>query len=203
MLEDDAFLHFTRKLNQELEYILALPFVNFWAEVTKDSQVIDFLDAFLLNVRKKNDVYKLQAGVIDALGAGSRQSSMHLDATIEDDGGVQTSKKRVKTQMNRLIKVVLKMFYRLSKPVESDSAYFPINVYQGLIYNNWIFDIAKLYDIIAVYGNSNTVLVKSMIESVFENDKRYVQDFKDGVDTIIGMLKKNFSSSLKVSDMMN
>jgi len=72
VLEDEAFLHYTRRLNQELEYILSLPFVNFWAEVTKDSQVIDFLDAFLLNVRKKNDVYKLQAGVIDALGAGSR-----------------------------------------------------------------------------------------------------------------------------------
>ena len=66
-----------------------------------------------------------------------------------------------------------------------------------------MFDIAKLYDIIAVYGHSNTVLVKSMIESVFENDKRYVQDFKDGVDTIINMLKKNFSSSVKVSDMIN
>ena len=40
--------------------------------MTKDSQIIDFLDAFLLNVRKKNDVYKLQAGVIDSLGIGSR-----------------------------------------------------------------------------------------------------------------------------------
>ena len=40
------------------------------------------------------------------------------------------------------------------------------------------------------------------MESVFDNDKRYVQDFKDGVDTIINMLKKNFSTSLKVSDMM-
>ena len=55
-----------------LEYILEKPFVKFWAEITKDSQVIDFLDAFLLNVRKKNDVYKLQAGVIDSLGIGSR-----------------------------------------------------------------------------------------------------------------------------------
>lgn len=48
-------------------------FVQFWAEVTKDSQVIDFLDAFLLNVRKINDVYKLQVGVLDRLGM--RQSS--------------------------------------------------------------------------------------------------------------------------------
>lgn len=75
-------------------------------------------------------------------------------------------------------------------------------MYQGLVYNNWLFDIAKMYDLIAVYGQSNRDLVKSILESVFENDKRYVQDFKDGVDTIITMLKRNFSSALKVSDIM-
>ena len=51
-----------------MEYVLSMNFVQFWAEVTKDSQVIDFLDAFLLNVRKINDVYKLQVGVLDRLG---------------------------------------------------------------------------------------------------------------------------------------
>ena len=104
--------------------------------------------------------------------------------------------------MNRLLKAVLKIFYRFSKPVESDKDYLPIDVYQGLVYNNWLFDIAKMYDLIAVYGQSNRDLVKSILESVFENDKRYVQDFKDGVDTIITMLKRNFSSALKVSDIM-
>ena len=59
ILEDEAFLHYTRQLTQEVEYILSKSFVQFWAEVTKDSQVIDFLDAFLLNIRKINDVYKL------------------------------------------------------------------------------------------------------------------------------------------------
>ena len=68
MLEDEAFLHYTRQLTQEVEYVLSMNFVQFWAEVTKDSQVIDFLDAFLLNVRKINDVYKLQVGVLDRLG---------------------------------------------------------------------------------------------------------------------------------------
>ena len=54
---------------QELDYVLSLPFPAFWAEMTKDSQIIDFLDAFLLNVRKKNDIYKLQIAVLDQLGA--------------------------------------------------------------------------------------------------------------------------------------
>ena len=57
--------------------MLNLPFVQFWAEVTKDSQVIDFLDAFLLNMRKRNDVYKLQVCVLEKLG--SRQASSAVD----------------------------------------------------------------------------------------------------------------------------
>ena len=61
-------------------------------------------------------------------------------------------------------------------------------------------------------GGASSTIAKSMSaydkdfsDAIYgiENDKRYVQDFKDGVDTIIGMLKKTFSSSLKVTDMIN
>ena len=105
-----------------------MPFPAFWAEVTKDSQIIDFLDAFLLNVRKKNDVYKLQIAVLDQLGA--RQSSaMMEDEGPEIEGGALTTKKLVRQHMNRLLSVVLKFFYRLSRPVESDTDYFPLPVY--------------------------------------------------------------------------
>ena len=98
---------------------------------------------------------------------------------------------------------MLKIFFRLSKPVESDRDYFSLPKYQELVYNNYIFDNAKLYDLVAIYGKSNTAIVKSIVQSVFDNDKRYVQDFKEGVDTIIGMLKTNFSFSLNISDMIN
>ena len=37
ILEDEAFLFYTRKLCQELEFVLNQPFVHFWAEITKDS----------------------------------------------------------------------------------------------------------------------------------------------------------------------
>ena len=97
-----------------------------------------------------------------------------MDTESDVEGGALTTKKLTKQAMNRLLSTVLKFFYRMSKPVESDTEYFPLPVYQELVYNNWLFDIAKLYDIIAVYGQSNPTLVKSIVESVFENDKRYL-----------------------------
>ena len=58
-IDREAFLLYTRLTIKELQYFLNLPFIKFWAEIVKDSQIIDFLDDFLLNVRKHNDVYKL------------------------------------------------------------------------------------------------------------------------------------------------
>lgn len=202
ILEEEAFLHYSRQLTQELEHVLALPFVKFWAEMTKDSQVIDFLDAFLFNMRKRNDTYKLQAGALKSSQGVATEADIEEVKAAFEGGGVLTSKDLIRNSINRLLCTVLKIFYRLSKPIESEKDYFALSVYNDLVYNNWLFDIAKLYDLIAVYGKSNPEAVKGIVLTVFENDKRYVQDFKEGVDTIITMLKKNFSSSSKVSDMI-
>ncbi len=52
--------------------------------------------------------------------------------------------------------------------------------------------MAKLIDIAAVYGQSNLQTVQNIISNVFENDKRYVQDFKECVDMLINLIKKTF-----------
>jgi len=76
--------------------------------------------------------------------------------------------------MNHILEVILKILYRLAMPLESDSDYFSAAFYQKLVYNNWIYDMAKLFDIGAIYGQSNPEVVKEIVFSVFENDKRYV-----------------------------
>jgi len=98
ILDEEAYMFYTRALTAEVEQVLHLPFVHFWAEITKDSQVMDFLDALLNNVRKRNDVYKLQLGVLEKLG--SRHASYQEP---EIDGGVLTSAKLVKQHVNRLL----------------------------------------------------------------------------------------------------
>jgi hypothetical protein len=42
--------------------------------------------------------------------------------------------------------------------------------------------MAKVIDIAAVYGKSNENIVHQIINNIFENDKRYVEDFKEAVD---------------------
>ena len=53
-------MHHLKQMRKGLSYLISLPFVKFWAEIVKDGQYLDFLDMFLQNMRKYNDVYKLQ-----------------------------------------------------------------------------------------------------------------------------------------------
>ena len=59
--------------------------------------------------------------------------------------------------------------------------------------------MAKLIDIASIYSQSNKDTVMKLVGSVFENDKRYVQDFKESVDLMLNLLKKLFKEAVKVS----
>lgn len=76
--------------------------------------------------------------------------------------------------MNKALYIILRIFYRLSVYQESDEAYFSLAFYQKIVYDNWVFDMAKLIDIAAVYGKSNPLIVQQIIINLFDNDKRFV-----------------------------
>lgn len=66
---------------------------------------------------------------------------------------------------------------------------------------NSLFDIAKLYDIAAIYGPDNKDSVRALINNVFENDNRFFSDFKESIDMMISHLKRCFTAALRVSEM--
>ena len=104
--------------------------------------------------------------------------------------------------MNDMLGIVLKLFYRLSFREQSEEEYLPLDVYADIVYENFLFDMPKLYDIVAIYGQSNPVTVKTLVSNVCSNDKRFINDFGESIATIITLLKKSFTTSLKVSDMI-
>ncbi len=77
--------------------------------------------------------------------------------------------------MNTMLNLVLKIYYRLSLNIENEeNEYFSLGFYSKLIYDNWIFDMAKLIDIAAVYGKSNSETVLKLITNVFDNEKKFI-----------------------------
>lgn len=59
MLAEEELLHHFRKLTRELDFLLDLPFCTFWAYMKTFPIFINFLDEFLQNLRKYNDLEKI------------------------------------------------------------------------------------------------------------------------------------------------
>ena len=75
--------------------------------------------------------------------------------------------------------------------------------YGDLVYNNGLFDIAKLLDIAAIYGSSNQGAVNSLMNNVFEFVPKIQSDFKESFDMMINIFKRIFKDALKCDQMIN
>ena len=60
----------------------------------------------------------------------------------------------------------------------------------------------KLIDLAGVHGKSNGEIVTKLISNVFEHDKRFIQDFNESVDLLMGLIKTKFKEYHKVCSMI-
>lgn len=190
-LELDEFLHFTRNINRDLEYLLHLKFTHFWGMISKVAEISKFIDEFLQSMRKHNDIFKLQH--VTQYYTNPSFFSNSEDKQLHDE---------IRGSINKMLDIVLKLYFRMSMHQESDEEYFSVGFYAKMIYDNWIFDMAKLIDIPAIYGRSNPETVQKMLLNVFDSEKRLVQDFKDTFDLMVGLLKTKFKEYQKVKSMI-
>jgi hypothetical protein len=65
----------------------------------------------------------------------------------------------VKSYVTKILNAIFKILFRLSSNMESETEYFPLEFYRNLVYENQIFDIAKLLDIAAIFGSGNNKIV--------------------------------------------
>jgi hypothetical protein len=61
----------------ELDFILDLKFVKFWAYMVKNPYVMEFLDSLLMNMRKNNDIYKLVVESEDQVSPSLKRSTSY------------------------------------------------------------------------------------------------------------------------------
>lgn len=59
LLEDSELIHHLRKITKAMEFLEDFPFWRFWAHIIKFPLFIDFIDQFLMNIRKYNDLEKI------------------------------------------------------------------------------------------------------------------------------------------------
>lgn len=90
-------MHFMRHQLREINYLVGLPYVQFWFELLKDTKLVEFFDALLLNFRKYRDTYKLQ-----------------LVAEVREAAKLEVASTDMQSLINEVLSVVLRVFYRIS-----------------------------------------------------------------------------------------
>ena len=60
MLAEKELLHHVRKITKILEFLDDFTFWRFWAHIIKFPLFLEFIDEFLQNIRKYNDIEKIQ-----------------------------------------------------------------------------------------------------------------------------------------------
>ena len=115
ILEESELIHFMRQIMLEMNNVLDMPFVEFWANIVKRSNVINFLDALLMNMRKNDDIYKLVV-----------ESEARVDVSLKRSLSFGS---KVKSHMIEVLQLVLRLFFRLSSNMESENEFFPLEFY--------------------------------------------------------------------------
>ena len=78
------------------------------------------------------------------------------------------------------------LFYRLTNDLENINNYFNNDLvkYGEFLYENWIFDIPKLFDFACVYYLSNAMNCNKVISFVFQTQPKYNHDLKHAIDVV-------------------
>lgn len=56
-------------------------------------------------------------------------------------------------------------------------------VFGDILYQHFLFDIPKMFDLCSIYGQENAALLGKMISNIFTNQPRYSQDLMASIDS--------------------
>nr|CAB3223416.1 activating signal cointegrator 1 complex subunit 2-like [Phallusia mammillata] len=110
----------------------------------------------------------------------------------------------IKRKHDLVHRLVFLVFQRMSTTRESKSEFISKEYFGQLIYDNFLFDIPRLMDISALYGNQHSIkLVRKVVSSVFECQQSYVSDLQQAAKTVVEILTQTENKCLKEGDGAN
>jgi len=166
---DPERLEFLQLFSSQLQQLLRLRFHIFWSQVIYDPQVVRALDTYLWFCLRRHDVAR-SAEEAEAAEATSTMQAEEQEVT------------------KAIARHVLALLLRLSRPQETTHDFITPEKYGELILEHRIFDVPKLIDICAIYGDANENTVTRIVHSVFTHQPAYKADFQSVVRHMLGGL---------------
>lgn len=149
-----------QQMNLDVSNLLKLPFNIFWSHVIFEPSILKYIDSFL------------------------RFKSRPFDDKIDlsDDSHV------AKLYRN-LCRRTFSLLVRLSSNSEG-SLFISENYWGNLILEKQIWDVAKIFDVVLLFGNSNRSLVVEMVERLFKMSPKLTNQLQDSSKQIFDSLSQ-------------
>ncbi|XP_071503366.1 activating signal cointegrator 1 complex subunit 2-like [Diadema antillarum] len=92
---------------------------------------------------------------------------------------------------HRLVhRLIFMTFLRMSTYKETKDNFITPKCFGSLIYDNFLFDIAKMMDLCVLYGGGNGALLTKMLDNVFTQQPQYQNDLTSVVNTTLTLFDK-------------
>ncbi|CAD5119262.1 DgyrCDS7891 [Dimorphilus gyrociliatus] len=85
---------------------------------------------------------------------------------------------------HRVYELVFKVCLRFSTHKESNEHFLTPKIFGDILYENFIWDIPKLFDFCSIYAASNEKLVNKVVHNIFNNQTKYNDDLKESIKGI-------------------
>lgn len=93
-----------------------------------------------------------------------------------------------KQKQNELCRLIFMVCLRMSTHKESKNDFITPAMFGEILYENFLFDIPKLFDLCSLYGRTNGELLQKMVNNIFTQQPKYLDDLRETVPTIIQVL---------------
>ncbi|XP_077513989.1 activating signal cointegrator 1 complex subunit 2 isoform X2 [Amblyomma americanum] len=153
--EIDEWLVRMAYIEEDLTKMLRIPHNRFWSHALYDDGFHQLLESYLR--------------------LAPRYTGLHRC----------TVTKEMDLAEDRIYKLVFRAFLRLSTNKESKMHFIDKQKFADLIYENFIFDIPKIFDVCVMFGRGNHDLVCRMVEHIMSCQPKYSSDLKDIEDTML------------------
>ncbi|CAF1137686.1 unnamed protein product [Rotaria sordida] len=147
----------------DLTWLLQQNHTKFWCEVAFNRDFHSMLDSYLRYAPRPQRTISI-----------NNYSSILNNKELEEN----------------ISRLMFMCILRLSTHKESSENFFTPEGFGHVIYDNYIFDIPRLFDICSLYAIHNKVLLSKMIGNIFKQQQAYSKDLKDAIKSIKDVIAK-------------
>ena len=133
---------------EDLKFLLKSPYHVFWSQIRFDCDLHAALGRLLKRLPRFHDRY-----------------AVYPDQHIHD-------------HLITLRRYSFHVFLRMSTRKETLDDYMSPEFFSDMVYNNFLLDIPKIFDITGIFYDGNQKLVAKMIENLFSSQPKYLDDLK-------------------------